>query len=105
LRITSREVAQRRKEIGIRAAMGADPRQLLRSICSKAILQLGAGVVVGMTLGVLLDVASDGEMLGSFGRALLPIAAVVMVIVGMLATLGPARRGLRIQPTEALRAE
>jgi ABC-type lipoprotein release transport system permease subunit len=28
-----------------------------------------------------------------------------MVIVGMLATLGPARRGLRIQPTEALRAE
>lgn len=35
----------------------------------------------------------------------LPVTAVVMVIVGMIATLGPARRGLRIQPTEALRAE
>ena len=98
-------VSQRRKEIGIRAAMGADPQQLLRSIFTKAVLQLAAGVVVGMALGLLLDVASDGEMLGSFGRAMLPIAAVVMVLVGMLATLGPARRGLRIQPTEALRAE
>jgi len=98
-------VSQRRKEIGIRAAMGADSRQLLRSIFTKAVLQLGAGVVVGMALGFLLDVASGGEMLGSFGRALLPVAAFVIVIVGLLATLGPARRGLRIQPTEALRAE
>jgi predicted permease len=98
-------VSQRRKEIGIRAAMGADSRQLLRSIFTKAALQLAAGVVVGIALGLLLDVASDGEMLGSSGRSLLPIMAVVMVIVGMAATIGPARRGLRIQPTEALRAE
>ena len=98
-------VSQRRKEIGIRAAMGADPQQLLRSIFTKAVVQLSTGVVVGMVLGLLVDVASDGEMLGSFGRALLPVTGVVMVIVGMLATLGPARRGLHIQPTEALRAE
>ena len=45
------------------------------------------------------------ELLGSFGRALLPVTAVGMTIVGLFATLGPARRGLRIQPTEALRAE
>jgi ABC-type lipoprotein release transport system permease subunit len=44
-------------------------------------------------------------MLGSFGRAMLPVTAGVMAVVGMLATVGPARRGLRIQPTEALRAE
>ena len=44
-------------------------------------------------------------MLGSLGLGLLPIAALVMVLVGLVATLGPARRGLRIQPTEALRAE
>ena len=45
------------------------------------------------------------EMLGSVGRALLPVTAVLMTIVGLFATIGPARRGLRIQPTEALRAE
>jgi ABC-type lipoprotein release transport system permease subunit len=98
-------VSQRRKEIGIRAAMGADARQLLRSIFTKAALQLAAGVVVGIVLALLVDKVSDGEMLGSFGRGLLPVTAVVMVIVGLFATIGPARRGLGIQPTEALRAE
>jgi len=98
-------VSQRRKEIGIRAAMGADAGQLLRSIFTRAALQLAAGIVVGTVLALMIDRASEGEMLGSFGRALLPVTAVVMTIVGLFATLGPARRGLRIQPTEALRAE
>jgi ABC-type antimicrobial peptide transport system permease subunit len=98
-------VSQRRKEIGIRAALGANAGQLLRSIFTKATLQLAAGVVVGSGLALMIDRASEGEMLGSFGRALLPVTAVVMTIVGLFATIGPARRGLRIQPTEALRAE
>jgi putative ABC transport system permease protein len=98
-------VSQRRKEIGIRAAMGADAGQLLRSIFTKAALQLAAGVVVGIVLALMTDRASDGELLGFFGRGLLPVTAVGMAIVGLLATIGPARRGLRIQPTEALRAE
>jgi ABC-type lipoprotein release transport system permease subunit len=98
-------VSQRRKEIGIRAAMGADAGQLLRSIFTKAALQLAAGVVAGIVLALMADRASDGELLGSFGRALVPVTAVVVTSVGLFATIGPARRGLRIQPTEALRAE
>jgi predicted permease len=98
-------VSQRRKEIGIRAALGADTGQLLRSIFRKAALQLAAGVAVGIAMALMTDRASDGELLGLFGRALLPIAAVVMIIVGLFATIGPARRSLRIQPAEALRAE
>lgn len=98
-------VSQRRKETGIRAAMGADAGQLLRSIFTKAALQLAAGLVVGTVLALMIDRASDGELLSSFGRALLPVTAVVMTVVGLFATIGPARRGLRIQPTEALSAE
>jgi putative ABC transport system permease protein len=98
-------VSQRRKEIGIRAAMGADAGQLLRSMFTRAALQLAAGIVVGTVLAFMIDQASEGEMLGSLGRALLPVTAVVMTIVGLFATIGPALRGLRIQPTEALRAE
>jgi ABC-type antimicrobial peptide transport system permease subunit len=98
-------VSRRRKEIGIRAALGADTRQLLGSIFSKAALQLGAGLVVGIVLALMIDRASDGELLGSLGLGLVPITALLMVLVGLFATIGPARRGLRIQPTEALRAE
>jgi hypothetical protein len=98
-------VSQRRKEIGIRAALGADARQLLGSIFTKAALQLTSGVAVGIVLALLLDRASDGEMLGSLGLGLVPITALLMVLVGLFATIGPARRGLRIQPTDALRAE
>jgi putative ABC transport system permease protein len=98
-------VSQRRKEIGIRAALGADAGQLLRSIFTRAALQLAAGIVVGTVLAFMIDLASEGEMLGFCGRALLPVTAVLMTIVGLFATIGPARRGLRIQPNEALRAE
>jgi hypothetical protein len=98
-------VSQRRKEIGIRAALGADAGQLLRSIFTRAALQLAAGIVVGTVLALMIDWASDGEMLGSLGLRLLPITALVMAMVGFFATIGPARRGLRIQLTEALRAD
>jgi predicted permease len=98
-------VSQRRKEIGIRAALGADAGQLLRSIFTRAALQLAAGIVVGTVLALMIDRASEGEMLGSLGRRLLPVTAVAMAIAGLVATIGPARRGLRVQPSEALRAE
>ena len=98
-------VSQRRKEIGIRAALGADARQLLGSIFTKVALQLASGVAVGIVLALLIDRASEGEMLGALGLRLLPITALVMVMVGFFATIGPARRGLRIQLTEALRAD
>jgi predicted permease len=98
-------VSQRRREIGIRAAMGADAGQLLRSIFTRSALQLASGVGVGIVLALMSDRASEGELLGSFGRDLLPISSVFIAIVGVFATLGPARRALRIQPTEALRAE
>jgi ABC-type antimicrobial peptide transport system permease subunit len=56
-------------------------------------------------LALLIDRASDGELLGSLALGLVPITALLMVLVGLFATIGPARRGLRIQPTEALRSE
>jgi predicted permease len=96
-------VSQRRKEIGIRAAMGADARQLLMSVFSRAAAQLGGGVVAGITLAIFMDVATDGEALGSAGLTMLPVISATMVVVGLLAASGPARRGLRVPPTEALR--
>lgn len=96
-------VAHRRKEIGIRAAMGADARRLLASVFSRAAAQLGGGVAAGIALAIVMDIATNGEALGPAGLAMVPIIATMMIIVGLLATFGPARRGLRMSPTEALR--
>ncbi|HEY7055515.1 MAG TPA: ABC transporter permease [Vicinamibacterales bacterium] len=98
-------VAGRRREIGIRAALGADARRVLAGIFGRALAQLGAGVAAGVAIAAAVEWLSDGEMLGGQGMVLLPSVVVVMSMVGLLATLGPARRGLAIQPTEALRDE
>jgi ABC-type antimicrobial peptide transport system permease subunit len=68
-------------------------------------LQLGTGIVVGAAGAALLNLATGGQALGSVGIAMLPIIAVTMLAVGLIASIGPARRGLSVQPTEALRAE
>ena len=98
-------VAQRRKEIGIRAALGADPGQIFRSIFARALAQLVIGAVVGVVVAALLETATDGGLMSGNGLIVLPIVAATMMIVGLLAVLGPARRGLRVHPTEALREE
>jgi hypothetical protein len=97
-------VTRRWREIGIRRALGASPRRLLGGIFARASAQLGAGVLAGLVLAALLDRLA-GDVLGDRTRLLLPAVAALMVLVGLLAALGPARRGLAVQPTEALRED
>jgi putative ABC transport system permease protein len=98
-------VTQRRREIGIRSALGASARRILASVLARAMRQLAVGVGVGLTMAVGLDLAAGGELMGGTGLLLVPGTAAFMLVVGLLAAAGPARRGLRVQPTEALRAE
>lgn len=97
-------VTERRQEIGIRSALGAPPRQMLRSIFGRAAMQIASGVAVGITVAMLVERLTRGAGLDGRGSILLPAFAIVMTVVALLATVGPARRGLKIQPTEALRA-
>jgi MacB-like periplasmic core domain len=98
-------VAQRRKEIGIRAALGADPRRILGSIFSRALIQLATGALLGALVAALLEQLTNGDLMRGNGPVVLPAVAAFMMLVGLLAAIGPARRGLRIDPTEALRQE
>jgi predicted permease len=98
-------VARRRREIGIRSALGADPRRVLSSIFARASAQISAGILLGVIGTVALDrVAGRGPVHDGNPVALLLVAA-LMSTVGLVAAIGPARRGLAIQPTEALREE
>lgn len=98
-------VARRRREIGIRSALGADPRRLLSSVFARASAQIGAGVLVGVIGTVVLDRAAGRGPIHEGNAVVLLFVAVLMATVGLLAAIGPARRGLAVQPTEALREE
>jgi putative ABC transport system permease protein len=98
-------VNQRRREIGIRAALGAPAGQIVGSILSRATRQLGFGVAVGLAVAVGLNRLSGGAFMRDTALLLVPLTAAFMLAVGVLAAAGPARRSFRVQPTEALRAD
>jgi ABC-type antimicrobial peptide transport system permease subunit len=98
-------VAKRRREIGIRAALGADARRILAGIFGRAAAQLAAGVALGITVAATLDWLGGGSFTGGRTLPLLPGVVAVMSIVGLVAAVAPARRGLSVQPIEALRDE
>jgi hypothetical protein len=99
-------VAQRRREIGIRSALGAPPRHLVTAVFRRAFWQIAAGSAAGVLAAWLVGRYVPIEQVGGLPiPGILPGAAAFMLLVGIVASLGPARRGLRIDPTEALRSE
>lgn len=98
-------VARRRREIGIRAALGAAPRRLLASIFARAGAQLATGMAAGLGLGVLVVQATGGRALSGEGVLYMALVAALMTTIGLLAALVPAREALAVQPTEALKEE
>jgi putative ABC transport system permease protein len=96
-------VAQRRREIGIRMALGAPPQRVMLNVFGRAAWQVSAGVVVGSVLSAGFFVAIGLGALRAM-PLLLGVAA-IMALVALLATLGPTRRCMRIHAIEALRAE
>jgi putative ABC transport system permease protein len=98
-------VTRRRREIGIRIALGADQRRVLTGIFSRAALQIGAGIALGITIAAIMLRFTAGEMKGFNAYLVLPAVALFMLAVGVIAALGPARRGLAIQPSAVLKED
>ena len=100
--LMSVSVARRTREIGLRAALGASPSRLLAGIFSRALVLVGGGVAAGNAVLLLVVSLSDEIALADFWGALV-LTSAVMLTVGLLACVEPARRALRIHPTDALR--
>ena len=99
-------VASRRREIGIRAALGAAPGRVLIGTFKRASAQLGAGAMGGLALAEGLARAAGGSLLfAGESTYVLPTVVVLLMSIGLLAAVGPALRGLAVEPTEALRQE
>jgi putative ABC transport system permease protein len=98
-------VTRRRREIGIRIALGADRRRVLTGIFSRAALQIAAGIALGIGIAAIGLRLGGGEMQGFNGLLVLPAVALFMLAVGVVAAFGPARRGLAIQPSAVLKED
>lgn len=97
-------VNRRRHEIGIRSALGAQPGRIVFSVFRRALSQVAVGALLGLAAAALLDYFIPMEPVGGRSVAgVLPIVAVTMVLIGCLAALAPARRALKVTPTDALR--
>lgn len=96
-------VTQRRREIGIRLALGAGARRILWTMFSRVAAQLLAGAGLGTSVAMLLNRAADGALMKDHATTATAAMVLLMTVVGLLAALGSARQGLRIPPTEALR--
>jgi predicted lysophospholipase L1 biosynthesis ABC-type transport system permease subunit len=97
-------IHRKRREIGIRSALGARPQRLLLDVSRQALVQVGLGALLGGSVAMALAYWIPVDELG--GRSvpgLIPAAALLLMGVGLLAAIGPARRALRVEPTEALR--
>lgn len=99
-------VGQRRTEIGIRVALGAQVGQVVRLVIGQSMTL----AVVGVAIGVAVALAGT-RLLGSLLYDVSPTdplvlagTAIVLLIVALLACVGPTRRAARIDPVEAMRA-
>jgi putative ABC transport system permease protein len=105
--VMSYMVARRRNEIGIRMALGADRRDVVRMVMREAGVLLGAGVLVGLVAAVAAARTATKLLFGlqPGDPATLLMAAAGLGLVAMLASYVPALRASRLEPTEALREE
>ena len=99
-------VAQRTQEIGVRIALGASRRDILRLVIGDGLRLAVAGIVIGIAASFALTRFMTSELYAtsamdpvSFG-----LSAVIFLAVATLASYLPARRAMRINPTEALRS-
>jgi putative ABC transport system permease protein len=100
-------VAQRRQEIGVRMALGAQPGAVVQLVLGHALRLAAAGVALGVVAALILGPYLASQLFGVNPRdtATLTGVAAALIAVAVIASYLPARRATRVDPLIALRAE
>ncbi len=104
LGLASFSVNRRIKQIGIRRALGASTRDVLRYFLVENLLITSSGVVLGAIMAVAFNISLVNMMnfpkIEWYG---VPLGMVVLILLGQIAVLGPARQACRVSPATATR--
>ncbi len=105
--VMSYAVAQRTREIGIRLALGAQPRAALRMVIQDGMKLVAVGIVLGLLMagGLTRLMASQLYGVHTVDPSTFAVAVIVLSAAAMLACYVPARRAARVDPIVALRYE
>jgi len=100
-------VAQRRHEMGLRIALGADRGRVLRAVLGRALRFAAIGIAIGV-IGVVTTTRITASLLYAVEPLNVPLLLGVILflaVVAIAASAVPARRAVRIDPIEAMRLE
>jgi putative ABC transport system permease protein len=105
--VTAYSVGRRRREIGIRIALGAVPASVVRMVVGRVALLVGLGIVLGAAVSTWASQFVEKLLFGLKPRDPLTLvgAAAVLAAIGAVAGWLPAHRATRIEPAEVLREE
>lgn len=103
--ILSHAAAARRREMGIRIALGARPRQLMGLVARDAVrsLVLGLAAGVGCVYAFAALTGARADVVGYLDPTVLAAAGGLLVLVTVVASVGPAARAMRVDPVRTLR--
>jgi putative ABC transport system permease protein len=108
--ILSLVVSQRTREIGIRVALGANRWGIAREVATRAVIQIGAGVLLGLPFAgavayEFLELTGAGRSIPGAVALATGVGLSVMLLVSLTACAVPTLRALRIAPMDALRRD
>ena len=104
--VISYTVNQRRAEIGVRMALGAEPSAVGRMVVGQSLRVAGVGIAIGLVAAVATTRVMQSLLFGVSPTDPVTLVSVttLLVMLGALAAYGPARRATRVDPVEVLRA-
>jgi putative ABC transport system permease protein len=105
--VTAYAVSRRTREIGIRIAVGATPTDVMRMILGHGLMLAGIGVALGVIVAGIASQAIQSLLFGVPGldASTFVSASLLFVLMTLVASYVPARRAMRVNPLQALRAE
>ncbi len=100
-------VVERRHEIGVRLALGATPQGVVRMVLRQALVLLGVGLAIGLGAAWQFGAGVEAFLFGTepADPVVFAVTLVGLVLAGVLAAVGPARRAARVDPNVTLRCE